>query len=396
VNILLGVTGGISAYKSAELLRLMKKSGFEVRVVMTKAAQEFITPLTFQALSGQPVYTDLFAGDAASGMDHIALARWADFLLIAPASADCLARLAEGRANDLLSTLCAACQAPIALAPAMNQQMWQNQSTQANVATLQQRQFIFFGPGVGEQACGENGPGRLLEPLELCNALKAQFQLPGLVGKKIVITAGATQEAIDPIRYLTNHSTGRMGHCIADAAVRAGANVTLVSAAKTQTTRKSVKLIKVITALEMYDAVIHEIDTADIFIATAAVADYRPKNISQEKIKKTEGELTLILERNPDILSMVSHLNNRPYCVGFSAETHKVVQHAKKKLIDKNLDMIIANQVGADSGFGDGKTSVTFLKRDGACKAVVDIDKSTLAHQIIEVISNEVVSSKAT
>ena len=366
MKIILGITGGISAYKSAELTRSLTAVGFEVRVVMTKSAQQFITPLTFRALSGHPVYTDLFHSEDKTGMDHIRLSRWADLIVIAPASADFIARLAQGRANDLLSTICLAAEVPIAIAPAMNQQMWLNPATQANLELLMQRDVLCFGPAEGEQACGEVGPGRLLEPIELLNLVKQQFHVPALVGKKILITAGPTREAIDPIRYLTNRSTGTMGYALAEAAVYAGAQVTLISGPTDLPLLDAVETIPVNTALEMKTAVLSKVDVQDIFISAAAVSDYRPEITSAEKIKKTEAPLTLNFVRNPDILADVAARDKPPFTVGFAAETQALIQNAKSKLQEKNLDMIIANKVANARGFGDGETSVTIFMRDGS------------------------------
>lgn len=386
MKILLGVTGGISAYKSAELVRLLKTEGFDVRVVMTESAQQFIAPLTFQALSGYRVYTDLFNAESNAGMDHIQLARWADLILISPASADFIARLAQGRANDLLSTLCLAAEVPIAVAPAMNQQMWLNPATQNNITLLKQRKVLCFGPGVGEQACGEYGPGRVLEPIELIDFVKSQFQIPALSGKNIVITAGPTWEFIDPIRYLTNRSTGTMGYALAEAAVYAGATVTVISGPTQLSLPESIKKISVSSALEMREAVLSRISSCDIFISTAAVSDYRVETIFSEKIKKTEARLTLNLVQNPDILLEVAKGKNPPFTVGFAAETQNLLKNAQKKLREKKLDMIIANQVSDTHGFGDAETSVTILTRDGKTISSPMQGKKILARFLIQKI----------
>ncbi len=388
MNLILGITGGISAYKSAELVRILVKNGITVRVVMTPAAKKFITPLTFQALSGHTVYTNAFVSEESAGMDHIHLARWADFILIAPASADFIARLAQGHANDLLSMLCLAAEIPIAVAPAMNQRMWLNLATQANLALLKQRELLIFGPAEGEQACGEWGLGRLLEPLELLSLIKQQYQISALIGKKIVITAGPTREFIDPIRYLTNCSTGIMGYSIAESAAYAGAQVTLISG-PTQLPQLggAVDSIFVDSALDMQAAVHSYLKECDIFIAAAAISDYRPESISLEKIKKTEVSSVLKLVRNPDILLEISQLESRPFIVGFAAETHSLLKNAQKKLKEKKLDMIIANQVGKNHGFGEGDTSVTILTREGDVLTSPKQSKKVLSRFLVQKIT---------
>lgn len=390
-KILLGITGGISAYKSAELLRLLVADEFEVRVVMTRSAQEFIAPLTFQALSSHRVYTDMFHSESKTGMDHIQLARWADFILIAPASADFMACLAQGRANDLLTTVCCATQAPIAIAPAMNQQMWLNVATQENRAILKRRQILCFGPGEGEQACGEVGPGRLLEPQELLELVSAQFRIPALVGKKIVITAGPTRESFDPIRYLTNRSTGTMGYTLAEAAVLAGAEVTLISGPTALSLANRIRRVDVNSALEMWEAVMSVMGSTDIFISAGAVSDYRPDAISPEKVKKTEKPLTIRLVRNPDILAEVAQLDHRPFTVGFAAETEDLLQNAQHKLKEKKLDMIVANKVGHGSGFGNSETAVTLLTRDGEVFALAQQSKRHIATLLMKNIAQHFV-----
>jgi len=334
MKILVGITGGIAAYKSPDLVRRLKESGADVRVVMTKAAIAFINPLTLQAVSGHPVSSDLLDPKAEAAMGHIELARWADLVLIAPATADIIARLAMGMANDLLSTLCVATTAPIAIAPAMNLQMWANAATQDNIKLLIQRNYTILGPDKGEQACGETGLGRMLEPIQLaaeCELFDVdENQL--LAGKKVLITAGPTQEAIDPVRYLSNHSSGKMGFEIAKAAFLAGAEVTLVTGPVTIETLHSIHRVDVTTALEMHQQVLEHIDDQHIFIGCAAVADYRVCEIAQQKIKKNDQQLVLTMVENPDIINTVSQLKKKPYCVGFAAETTDVINHAKKKL----------------------------------------------------------------
>lgn len=364
-RLVLGVTGGIAAYKSADLVRKLKQQGAEVRVVMTAAAKEFITPLTMQAVSGHPIHDDLLDPDAEAAMGHIELARWADAIIIAPASADFLAQIAHGHARDLLATLCLATAAPIAVAPAMNQQMWHDISTQENLALIAKHQIHIFGPASGEQACSDVGLGRMLEPQELVKEIQGLFQQDILTGVNVVVTAGPTQEAIDPARYLTNHSSGKMGYAIAQAAQEAGANVTLISGPTHLTAPERVNLIKVISALDMHKVVLAEIKTARIFIACAAVADYRVAQPKQKKLKKQEDNLQLALLKNPDILADVAQLKQAPLTVGFAAETDNVIKHAKEKLQQKQIDMIIANQVGLQQGgFNDDENTVTLLSKN--------------------------------
>jgi phosphopantothenoylcysteine decarboxylase/phosphopantothenate--cysteine ligase len=381
-HIILGITGGIAAYKSAELCRLLIKAGAEVRVVMTAAACEFITPLTMQALSGQRVHRDLLDEDAEAAMGHIELARWADLILIAPASANFMKRLAHGEASDLLSTLCLASKCPIAIAPAMNQEMWAKQSTQANLETLQQKQVQILGPAEGEQACGDIGPGRMLEPGALCDAAAAFFQPGSLAGVKVCISAGPTREAIDPVRYLSNHSSGKMGYAIAQAAVEAGALVTLVSGPVALQAPASVKVVAIESAEQMLAACMD--NPGDIFIGVAAVADYRPVQVQTQKIKKSASSLSLELEKTPDILAAIAARKDRPFCVGFAAETENLEQYALAKLKEKNLDMIVANQ--ATETFGQDDASVTVYWSDKA-KAFPPLRKSHLARELIDLIS---------
>ncbi len=386
-HILLGITGGIAAYKSAELLRLLKAQGADVRVVMSQSAEAFITPLTFQALSGHRVYTEIFDTTSENAMDHIELARWADMMVIAPATAEFIARLTHGRADDLLATICLATTAPIAIAPAMNQQMCLNQATQDNLRLLKDRNILCFGPGKGEQACGEVGPGRMLEPQDLLALILQRFQKPALQGKRVLITAGPTHEAIDPVRYLTNHSTGSMGYALAEVAALAGAEVCLVSGPTNLEAPIGVKKIAVNTALEMYKAVMSYVVQHDIFISAAAVGDYRVKTIATQKIKKSDDNLQLTLVRNPDILAKVAQLPNPPFTIGFSAETENLIENAQKKLQHKNLDMIVANNVGNDTGFGACKTAVTLLTRSGESTEFPAMQKFQLAQQLIDTIA---------
>ena len=340
-QIILGVTGGIAAYKAAELCRLLIKAGADVRVVMTPSAAEFITSLTFQALSGNRVHIELLDEEAEAAMGHIELARWADLVLIAPASANFIARLSQGRAEDLLSTLCLATNAPIAVAPAMNQAMWRNQNTQDNLQQLKQKNITILGPASGEQACGDVGLGRMLEPEEITQAAADIFETGELAGVNITITAGPTREAIDPVRYISNHSSGKMGYALARAAMEAGAKVVLVSGPVALEPPPQVKLVAVESARQMLDAC--QVVPGDIFISVAAVADYRPANSASEKIKKNADTIELSLVKNPDILARISLSAQRPFCVGFAAETQNIEEYARKKLQDKKLDLIFAN-----------------------------------------------------
>ncbi len=383
-KILLGVTGGIAAYKSAELLRLLIKAGAEVRVVMTAAACEFVQPLTFQALSGHRVYTDIFDADAESAMDHIELARWADFMVIAPASADFIAKLNQGYGDNILLTLCLASKQPVAIAPAMNQQMYANAATQDNLTSLAGRGILIWGPDAGEQACGDVGLGRMLEAETIMQALETHFRPGKLASKRLLMTAGPTHEAIDPVRYISNHSSGKMGYALAQAAQLAGADVTLVSGPVNLSPPTEVKCISVNSALEMRDAVMERVEKADIFIACAAVADYRVEQQAQQKIKKKDDQLQLSLIRNPDIVSEVTACSNPPFCVGFAAETENLEANAKGKLKRKKLDMIAANLVGnSDTGFGHDSNELHLFWADGQLRLAL-ASKSIIAQQLID------------
>ena len=366
-RILLGVTGGIAAYKSADLVRRLMERGAEVQVVMTAAAREFITPTTFQALSGRTVRTDLWDAAAEAAMGHIELARWADAVLVAPASADFLARLTHGLADDLLSTLCLATTAPIAVAPAMNHMMWRNPATKANVELLTARGVRILGPGVGDQACGENGPGRMLEPLELASKMEdllAPRHGP-LLGRRVLVTAGPTRECIDPVRFVSNRSSGKMGFAVAQAFYECGAEVILVSGPVSLPTPNGVRRVNVESAEQMLCAVQRELPGTAIFVGTAAVADYRPVCCAEQKIKKTNEALSLEMTRTTDILSSVSQCEQRPFVVGFAAETTAVEQHATAKLLAKNLDLIAANEVGHTKAFDCDDNSLLVLWRGG-------------------------------
>ncbi len=386
-RILLGVTGGIAAYKSAEIIRRLQDAGGSVRVVMTTAATEFITPLTMQALSGNPVHLELLDTDAEAAMGHIELARWADIILIAPASADFIAKIAHGEGGDLLSTLCLASRSPLAIAPAMNQGMWRNASTQHNIERLRGRGINIFGPAEGSQACGEVGPGRMSEPEDIVELTAALFETGALAGKKVVITAGPTREAIDPVRYISNHSSGKMGYALAEAAAEAGAETVLISGPVNLAPPDRVRTIPVISAQEMYDAALSEADGCQLFIASAAVADYRPLQVSEQKIKKSTDTLTIELVKNPDIVSAVAKRPNRPYTVGFAAETANLEDYARGKLERKNLDLVIANDVSDRTiGFNSDDNAVLVVEMQSS-EAIPKINKSILARQLIAKIA---------
>lgn len=362
-RVLLGVTGGIAAYKSADLVRRLRDAGADVQVVMTTSAKEFITPLTMQAVSGHPVHEQLLDTNAEAGMGHIELARWADVVLVAPASANFLARLTQGRAEDLLSAICLATQAPVAVAPAMNQQMWANPATQSNLTALRRRNVHIFGPGDGAQACGEIGLGRMSEPTELAAMTAELFNLGALDGLTVVVTAGPTWEAIDPVRGITNKSSGKMGYAVAQAAMEAGAKVVLVSGPTALPDPARVTTVRITSAQEMYDAVHAHISDADIFIGVAAVADYRPVETHKNKIKKNSEHMTLELVKNPDVLDSVAKLSDRPFIVGFAAETDDVVNNARAKLENKKLDLVAANRVGVPgSGFESDTNQLTLIE----------------------------------
>lgn len=386
-NVLLGVSGGIAAYKSAELTRQLLELGATVRVIMTRGAREFITPLTLQALSGNPVHTELLDAEAELGMSHIELARWADLLLVAPATADLLARLAAGRADDLLTTVALATPAPLLLAPAMNQQMWRDEATAANVATLRARGCTLVGPASGEQACGDVGPGRMEEPAVIAAAAAGLFETGLLAGKRVLITAGPTREALDPVRYISNHSSGKMGYALARAAVDAGAVTTLVSGPVNLAEPDHVRVLRVESASQMLDQCLQLLPQCDIFIGCAAVADYRPAVIEKRKIKKGPEEISLRLVRNPDIIAAVAASENRPFTVGFAAETNDLLAHAREKMVRKGLDMIVANDVSDSSiGFNSDNNAATVLWADGEQELAL-AGKAALARQIIELIA---------
>jgi phosphopantothenoylcysteine decarboxylase/phosphopantothenate--cysteine ligase len=383
-RILLGVSGGIAAYKSCELVRRLRDLDAQVRVVMTERATHFVSPTTFQALSGQSVRVSLWDEQAEAAMGHIELARWAERILIAPASADLLARLAHGLADDLLTTLCLASAAPLYLAPAMNQQMWAHPAVQANIETLRQRGAHLLGPAAGEQACGDIGSGRMLEPHELRDAMVASFGDGSLVGLNVLVSAGPTYEDIDPVRFIGNRSSGQMGFAVAQAAAQAGARVTLVAGPVSLATPTGVaQRIDVRSAAQMHAAVLDAAAQADIYIGAAAVGDYRPQEISTHKLKKHDGAgLSLQLSENPDILASLSAKTVHPFLVGFAAETHDVASYAQGKLRRKGLDMIAANQVGGGLGFEAADNALTLYWADGALE-LPRASKSVLAQQLI-------------
>lgn len=384
-KLVLGITGGIAAYKAAELTRLLIKAGIEVQVVMTESACQFITPTTMQALSGKPVFTGLWSNEVANGMPHIELSRDADAILIAPTSAEFMAKLLHGRADDLLSTLCLARDCPLLVAPAMNKQMWENPATQRNIAQLTADGIAILGPGAGEQACGEVGLGRMLEAQEIFDLLNAHFTPKILAGKRVLITAGATLEMIDPVRAITNLSSGKMGYAIAQVASNMGAEVILVSGASALPLPKNVKNIGATSAEAMYQAVMSNISTQDIFISVAAVADYSPAKPSAQKIKKSEGSLTLELKRNKDILAEVASLPNAPFCVGFAAETQDLIKLAEQKRISKKLPLLVANLVS--ESMGENEATITLLDDNGS-HALQKATKDVLATELLAHIGN--------
>lgn len=386
-KILLGVCGGVAAYKSAYLVRELTRLGAEVKVVMTQSAKEFVTPLLMQALSGNDVRTELFDAQAERAMGHIELARWADYLVIAPASANFIAKMAQGIADDLLSTLYLVAQLPIILCPAMNHSMWGHPATQANCALLHERGVIFVGPEEGSQACGEWGLGRVSEAEQIISALRLHEVHQLLAGKNVLITAGPTREALDPVRYLSNYSSGKMGYALAEAAAMAGAEVTLISGPCDLLCSAGIKRIKVNSAQEMFTAVKHELCEGSIFIGTAAVADYRIETPAAEKMKKTEHEtLSLNLVMNPDILSWVAQTSKASFVMGFAAETTDVVHYAVDKLKRKKLDMIVANAVGNGLGFESEVNQVTLITKNKQIELPL-IHKTRLAGQIIAILA---------
>ena len=393
-NILLGVTGGIAAYKSAEIVRSLKKAGSSVRVVMTKSAEEFITPLTLQALSGNKVSSELLDPESELGMGHIELAKWADAILIAPATANTLAKLASGRGDDLLSSISLAFEGPISLAPAMNQAMWKDSRTEENIKKLINSKFQIYGPGSGEQACGDVGLGRMLEPDEIISSFSLLFEEGLLMNKSILISAGPTQEPIDPVRYITNKSSGKMGYSLAQAGLEAGAKVTLISGPVNIEAPEGVHLVKIKTAEEMHEAVMHHIRNSDVFISSAAVADYKPESFSKEKIKKSNKDLdiSIPMTENKDILKSVGAMENKPYLVGFAAETNDLIKNAKLKLSKKKLDLIVANDISnTEIGFDSDENEVTLINNEIEL-FIEKGPKKRVASKIIQYISEQLTS----
>ena len=387
-HILLGVTGSIAAYKAADLVRRLKELGAEVRVMMSQGGTQFITPLTMQTVSGNPVSVNFFDADEEAAMGHIKLARWADWILIAPATADCLAKLAHGHADDLISTVCLASEAPIMVAPAMNNKMWSHIATQQNCQLLKQRGVEFIGPESGDQACGEQGEGRLMAVDNMLTVLLAKLQPGPLAGKKVIITAGPTYEPIDPVRFIANRSSGKMGFALAQAAVDAGADVTLISGPVTMSTPTGVNRINVETAQQMYDAVMQHLTQTNIFIGCAAVADYRPANPAKTKLKKSaDVDLSLQLELNPDIITAVANADGRPdLVVGFAAETDDVEDYAQQKLQQKRLDIIAANRVGGGLAFGQDNNALEVFWESGH-KSLTNAPKLDIARELITLIT---------
>jgi phosphopantothenoylcysteine decarboxylase/phosphopantothenate--cysteine ligase len=389
MNIVLGITGGIAAYKAPDLVRRLRERGADVQIVMTASAEEFVTATALQAVSGRPIRSNLWDKEAEAAMSHIELARWADIVLIAPATAEVMARIVSGAAPDLLTTICLATEAPIALAPAMNHVMWNNPATQSNREVLEQRGIHILGPGTGSQACGETGAGRMLEPETIAATVCGLSVGKGkglLEGKSVIVTAGPTREPIDPVRYITNRSSGKMGYAIARAAAAQGANVVLISGPVSLPAPPGMDVHQVNTAQEMYDVTHEHVANADIFVAAAAVADYRPAKTEQQKIKKDKETGNIDLVRCPDILASVAALHEPPFTVGFAAETEKVEDHARSKLEKKKLDMIVANQVGDDRGFDHDENAVNVLWQNGT-KEFPKTAKAELARNLIELIA---------
>ncbi len=391
MNILVGISGGIAAYKSPDLVRRLREHGADVRVVMTEAATSFIGELSLQAVSGHRVHRHMMDPEAEAAMGHIELARWADKILIAPASANCMAQLAHGFANDLLTTVALASQAPLYIAPAMNQQMWANIATQENLKTLINRGVEVIGPGVGDQACGEVGAGRMEEPAMIAEQIMTSTSDQSLQDKHIMITAGPTQEAIDPVRYVTNHSSGKMGFALAAAAVRAGAKVTLISGPVTIQTPLGVERINVTSATDMHNQVMQNLDTVDVFIGCAAVADYGITEPASQKLKKTDDQLVLTMVKNPDIIGTVANQANKPYCVGFAAETNDVEAFGRKKLQAKQLDMVCINDVSDQSiGFNSDDNELTVVS---ACsddsQTITKSSKPLIAKKLLQLIAEQ-------
>ena len=398
MNIVLGITGGIAAYKAPDLVRRLRERGGDVQIVMTVSAEEFVTGTALQAVSGRQIRSNLWDKEAEAAMSHIELARWADVVLIAPATAEVMARIVSGGAPDLLTTICLATEAPIAVAPAMNHVMWNNPATQANRKVLEERGVHILGPGVGSQACGETGAGRMIEPDAIATAVFDLGTSKGeglLAGKKVVITAGPTREPIDPVRYISNRSSGKMGYAMARAAIAQEADVVLISGPVNLPDPAGVEVHRVLSAQDMYEAAHDVIDSADIFISAAAVADYRPADVKAQKIKKNDESMSIELVRCPDILASIAALDTGPFTVGFAAETEKVDDYARSKLEKKKLDMIIANLVGDDCGFDADDNSVNVFWSDGECRFPT-ARKSELARSLIELVAQRFYAARGT
>ena len=392
MNIVLGISGGIAAYKAPELVRRLRERGGDVQIVMTQSAEEFVTATALQAVSGRTIRSNLWDKEAEASMSHIELARWADIVLIAPATAEIMSRLAGGGAPDLLTTLCLATEAPIAIAPAMNHVMWSNPAVQSNRDLLEERGMHILGPDYGDQACGETGAGRMLQPDDIASMvfgpeLGDRKNAGKLAGKSVLVTAGPTREPIDPVRYISNRSSGKMGYAMARAAAALGADVTLISGPVNLADPHKVEVVRVQTAQEMYDATHEHAAGADIFIAAAAVADYRPADAADKKIKKTQDTMTLELVKAPDILASISALDDGPFAVGFAAETNNVREYARAKLEKKKLDMIVANRVGSDCGFDKDENAAEALW-DGGEQAFPESAKTELASQIMNLVAD--------
>jgi phosphopantothenoylcysteine decarboxylase/phosphopantothenate--cysteine ligase len=389
-HILLGVTGGIAAYKAAELARLFVKAGAEVQVVMTASAMEFIGAMTFQAITGKETRSDLFDTTHEAAMGHIELARWADLVIVAPATANFIALMSQGRAGDLLSTLCLATTAPVAIAPAMNQQMWADPATQSNITALQEHGRLVWGPAAGEQACGDIGPGRMLEPTQIFDTACEMFSSGVLAGIRALVTAGPTHEAIDPVRFIGNRSSGKMGFAVAQALEEQGAEVILVAGPSSLPTPPGVSRVDVESALDMHAAVMRRVGNCDLFVATAAVADYRPETVANSKIKKTAESLDIHLVKNPDILADVASLENGPYTVGFAAETADLARYADEKRRKKGIDMIAANEVGGTHGGFNHDENALLVLWEGGQQELPMTGKLRLARQLVELITRKI------
>lgn len=389
-RIILGITGGIAAYKSAEIARRLQDEGAEVRVIMTDSAQEFIRPLTLQALTGKPVHTDLLDPKAEAAMGHIELARWADIVLIAPATANFIAALSQGIANDLLTTVCLASSGSVVVAPAMNQAMWSQSASLENIERLKQRNITVYEPDDGIQACGDTGPGRLQQPEAIVDQLCGIFDSGILSGKRVVITAGPTREAIDPVRYISNHSSGKMGYALASAMIEAGATVTLISGPVSLDSPDRCQLIPVVSASEMLEAATEAVKEADIFISSAAVADYQVTEASSQKIKKKSDKMSLNLSKTPEIVAILSENNPKMFVLGFAAETENIESYARDKLNKKKLDAIIANDVSRDDiGFNSDDNEALWIDTD-SCQSLSKKSKTQLAREIVVLIADKI------